>query len=376
MSSTDPRDELKAALLRTSRRVGGQATLWSQAVAERLGLAGIDVECLDLLLTEGSATVGHLAELTGLTTGSATRMVDRLEQAGFVRRFPDPADRRRVLVEVVPGVEAKLGALHDSFHGAQTELIERYSDDQLRLLADFMTQFEAVMKQETAKMRAPSGGEDEGGSYAAPIGGVTRGRLIFVSGAPKISVRGDATLKELYRASFEGPVPRMRVRDGIVTVHYPRLGWLDWRTQIAGQTIDASGHWRKDRGEIALNPAIPWAIELRGGVSKLSVDARVLRLESFELRGGASQVSLTLPAPLGVVPISVRGGMNNIEIERPEGAAMVLELHGGVNQAVVDGEAHTGRGQLSLQTPGADQAPNRYEIDVSGGIGKVVVTTR
>jgi DNA-binding MarR family transcriptional regulator len=82
MSSSVSRDELVLAVLRAIRRESSQAALFSQAVAERLGLAGTDVECLEVLQEEGRLTVGRLAELTGLTTGSATRMVDRLEQAG------------------------------------------------------------------------------------------------------------------------------------------------------------------------------------------------------------------------------------------------------------------------------------------------------
>ncbi len=104
MSSSDPRDELIAAVLRAVRKESSQATVFSQSVAERLGLAGTDVECLEILEDEGRLTVGRLAEVTGLTTGSATRMVDRLEQAGWVRRVPDPTDRRRVLVEPAPGI--------------------------------------------------------------------------------------------------------------------------------------------------------------------------------------------------------------------------------------------------------------------------------
>ena len=80
MSSDASRDELVAAVLRVIRKGASQTALFSQAVAERLGLAGTDVECLDVLLVEGRLTVGRLAELTGLTTGSATRMVDRLFQ--------------------------------------------------------------------------------------------------------------------------------------------------------------------------------------------------------------------------------------------------------------------------------------------------------
>jgi DNA-binding MarR family transcriptional regulator len=357
-------------------KASSAGALFGQALAQRLGLAPIDVECLDVLNDEGGMAIGRLSELTGLTTGSATRMVDRLEQAGYVRRVPDPADRRRVQVELVPGIDQKWAALHAPLTGAQRDLVSSYKDDQLTLLADFLDRSADVARREVARMHTPGDETGEGGGFAAPVGGVTSGRLVFISGAPRISVRGDTALKELCRARFEGPVPRMRVRDGVVTVSYPRFGWFDWRAQVAGQSIDASAHRRKDQGEIALNPAIPWAVELRGGVSKLIVDARVLRLQSFDLHGGASQVDLMLPVPVGVVPIRVEGGMNNIELERPAGVAMVLELRGGVNQAIVDGETHKGTGRLSLQTPGADKAADRYEIELSGGISKVVVTTR
>jgi DNA-binding MarR family transcriptional regulator len=376
MSSGTPRDELVATVLRTIRKGASQTALFSQAVAERLGLAGTDVECLDVLLLEGRLTVGRLAELTGLTTGSATRMVDRLEQACFVKRVPDPADRRRVLVEPVPGLSAKLGALHDSIRKAQVEVVERYDDEQLELLIDFLVRTGEILPIETAKMRAPSEEAGAGGNYAAPLAGVTSGRLVFLSGAPRISVRGDPSLTELYRATFAGPVPRMRVRGGVVTVSYPRLGWFDWRAQVAGQHVDASAHWRKDTGEIALNGTIPWAIELRGGVSSWAADLRTIRLESFELRGGASKIELLLSRPEGIVPIRITGGISRVSIERPVGVAAGLTFRGGASEVLVDGEPYKGTGQLSLQTPGADQAADRYEIDVSGGASKISISAR
>lgn len=375
MSSDVSRDELVAAALLVTRKVGSQAALFSQAVADRLGLAGTDVECLDVLLVEGRLTVGRLAELTGLTTGSATRMVDRLEQSGFVRRVADPVDRRRVLVEPVAGLDAKLGALHDSIRRAQTEAIERYDDDQLRLLVDFGEGMGKVLVAETIKMRAPSDEAGAGGSYAAPVGGATSGHLIFVSGAPNIVVRGDSSLVELYKARFNGPVPRMRVRDGVVTVGYPRFAWFDWRAQIADQNVDVSAHWRNDRGEIALNTAVPWSVELRGGASKLSADLRNIRLVSFEMRGGASKIDLHLPVPTGIVPIRITGGMSRLQIQRPAGVAAGLEVRGGVSEVTVDGEVFKGRGQLSLQTPGAADTPDRYEIEVVGGASKLIIST-
>jgi DNA-binding MarR family transcriptional regulator len=376
MSSDGPRDELVAAVLRAVRKESGQAVLFSQAVAERVGLAGTDIECLEVLQDEGRGTVGRLAELTGLTTGSATRMVDRLEQAGYVKRVADPADRRRVVVEPATGLSARFGALHAPIARAQTEVIERYDDDQLRVLIDFLDRSSEVARVETARMRAPSEEADAGGSYAAPVGGVTNGRLIFLSGAPRMKVRGDATLTELYRAEFAGPVPRMRVRGGVVTVAYPHFGWFDWRAQVAGQAVVASAHWRKDAGEIALNARVPWSIELRGGVSEWIADLRALRLESFELRGGASKIELLLPRPVGVVQIRVYGGISRVSIERPLGVAAGLEVRGGITEAVVDGETHKGAGRLSIQTPGASESPDRYEIEVSGGVSKLLIAAR
>jgi DNA-binding MarR family transcriptional regulator len=377
VSSASSREELIEAVLQASRKGHAQAALFSQAVADRLGLAGTDIECLDVLGQEGRLTVGRLAELAGLTTGSATRMVDRLEQAGYVRRLPDPADRRRVLVEPVAEKLAKVGALHDSLRKTGRELIAGYDDAQLAAIASYLEGSVEVTRAEAARLREPAGPDEiEGGSYAAPVGGTSSGRLVFVSGAPRISVRGDASLEELYHAQFRGPIPRVRVREGTVTVSYVRTSWLNWRGQLAGQAVDVSGHWRDDRGEIVLNATVPWAIELRGGASKLIVDARTLRLQSFDLHGGASHVQMTLPAPEGSVRIALAGGMNRIELERPAGVAMAIDLSGGVLQAIVDGAAHRATGHLALHTPGAGTARDRYEVELSGGISKLEVKTR
>jgi DNA-binding MarR family transcriptional regulator len=70
---------------------------------DEVGLNSTDFASLCLLLLNGPAPAGRLAALTGLTTGAVTGLVDRLERAGFVRREPDPADRRKVII--VPDAE-------------------------------------------------------------------------------------------------------------------------------------------------------------------------------------------------------------------------------------------------------------------------------
>jgi len=70
----------------------------SLLAAEALGLAPTDLVGMCLLQLHGPATPGWLAEMTGLSTGAVTGVVDRLERAGYVTRARDPHDRRRVIV--------------------------------------------------------------------------------------------------------------------------------------------------------------------------------------------------------------------------------------------------------------------------------------
>ena len=69
------------------------------ATAQAVGLGPTDLYAVGTLSFYGRMTSGELAAKTGLTTGATTRLIDRLEQRGLVRRVADPDDRRRVLVE-------------------------------------------------------------------------------------------------------------------------------------------------------------------------------------------------------------------------------------------------------------------------------------
>ena len=84
-----------AASLRT---FAARALVYNLLAAEALGLAPADLVCMCLLQLHGPATPGWLAEMTGLSTGAVTGVVDRLERAGYVTRARDPQDRRRVIV--------------------------------------------------------------------------------------------------------------------------------------------------------------------------------------------------------------------------------------------------------------------------------------
>lgn len=146
LSRTKARDALLQELEEAMRRSSAQGVLYGQTVANVAGIANSDLECMDILYLEGRVTAGRLAEVTGLTTGAITGVVDRLEKAGLVRRERDETDRRKVFIAVVPDAAMKIGQFYVPMQQAMEKVFGGYSDEQLRLLLRFANEgYKAVL---------------------------------------------------------------------------------------------------------------------------------------------------------------------------------------------------------------------------------------
>lgn len=348
------------SVIRSLRRVNLQGSFFGQTVAIRFGLSESDVEALEVLIDTGAATAGRLSELMGLSSGAVTRVIDRLEQAGYVRRVPDPADRRRVVVELVPEKMAAVEATMARFGEKSASEIARYTDTELAVINDFLTRMAEVTRDEANAMRdTPERAGGSASEYSAPIGGLSRARLLFRSGANELLIRGSTDFEDLYRAKFDGPVPQVRLRDGIVSIQYK--GRLQW-------------DWRDRRADVSLNAGMPWDVEIVGGSSKMQGKFAQTDVRSFELTGGIDQLRLTLGRPVGVVPIRLAGGSNNARFERPTGTHVQLRMSGGAAGVEFDRQrlGATGGGTL-LETTGAAEAHDRFEIEVTGGANRITV---
>jgi len=149
------RERLLDELAGVSRRYIASYALFNQAVADHLGLHPTDLQCLNLLTLErGPVTSGRIAEMTGLTTGSATRLVDRLEKAGYVVRERDVQDRRRVLVATVPERIAEFGRMWDRLGGGWSALFEELDDAELAVVIGHMRRTVEFGAQQVARLRA------------------------------------------------------------------------------------------------------------------------------------------------------------------------------------------------------------------------------
>ncbi len=146
------REDLEKEVMVAARDQGIGSVLFRNALGRKLGVNVTDNECLSFLTIQGVATPSELAHYTGLTTGSTTAMLDRLEKAGFIMRKPNPKDRRGVLIEVNKKWMAAAGPLVAGIQSAHRELLGSYSDKELIVIADFLKRFTYNVHEHTKKI--------------------------------------------------------------------------------------------------------------------------------------------------------------------------------------------------------------------------------
>lgn len=150
------RAELTQAFLEAGRHLSTATVVLHQALAEQLGLSSADHKYVGMLMETGPITAGELAELTGLTTGAVTGIIDRLERAGLVERVRDPHDRRRVIVQPrEPDAESQRRAMEvfGPFGGAMAAFAAEFTVEELELLVRFMQRSHDVLLQEARNVR-------------------------------------------------------------------------------------------------------------------------------------------------------------------------------------------------------------------------------
>jgi DNA-binding MarR family transcriptional regulator len=136
------------------RELSNAVIFFHEAVASHLGMSAAEWKCLGLLEQHGSATASRLAELSGFTTGAITGIVDRLEQAGYVRREPNPKDRRSVIVQPrhLKQLKERVVPIFQSLGRAMAEIAVDYSPEELAAIAKFFRETTEVLHNETAKL--------------------------------------------------------------------------------------------------------------------------------------------------------------------------------------------------------------------------------
>src|SRR5487761_157931 len=158
-SKKSNRRELLNKLWNLGRKMSTQTVFLHQAIAQSVGLNATDTKCMDLILQGpgGSVTAGWLSEMTGLTTGAITHILDRLEKREVIERVRDTRDRRKVFVRVRPANLEPLIPKYENVGKAYMSLAEQYNDKDLQLICGYLEKTSEISERELAKMVSANG---------------------------------------------------------------------------------------------------------------------------------------------------------------------------------------------------------------------------
>ena len=162
------RNDVTEGMLRAGRGLGNASAMLNHACAERLGLHATDWECVGLLdeARPEALTAGRLAELTGLTTGAITGVIDRLEAKGFVRRVRDPADRRRVNVELQEGSLDAAQPILSGMIGDMIALQAEFPTEDVARFVELLDRAASILRSHALALRRERA-PDRGGQASA-----------------------------------------------------------------------------------------------------------------------------------------------------------------------------------------------------------------
>jgi DNA-binding MarR family transcriptional regulator len=126
------------------RKFIAASIFFNARAAEKVGLNLTDMQMLHILQLEGPCTPSRLAEWTGLSSGGVTVALDRLEKAGYIRRGPNPADRRSLLITLLPVRLRKLAGMYEGVEAETRERLDLLSPGDLDAVVRFFEAMGAV----------------------------------------------------------------------------------------------------------------------------------------------------------------------------------------------------------------------------------------
>jgi DNA-binding MarR family transcriptional regulator len=128
-----------------------------EQVARRAKINRTDLRCLDVITNSESMSAGELARLTGITTGGITVVLNRLEDAGYLKRVAHPDDRRRIFVKPTAKAKRLIERLYGDLGRVARERLERMPSADIRVISTFLDQARALNQAHAAELskRAP-----------------------------------------------------------------------------------------------------------------------------------------------------------------------------------------------------------------------------
>ena len=126
-----------------------------EAIGRKAGLSGTDHKYLGFLIEKGQMTAGELSNLTGLTTGAVTGLIDRFEKKKLVKRQFAADDRRKVIIEPnTKNIMALFVPLYKEFRNKSEKLTASFSNKEIKTLEIYFLKAIEIMNETTSALRS------------------------------------------------------------------------------------------------------------------------------------------------------------------------------------------------------------------------------
>jgi DNA-binding MarR family transcriptional regulator len=150
---------MESEVLQQIRRLSQQYAYTSiqmhETIARKAGFSGTDHKYLGFFLKEGSMTAGELSNLTGLTTGAVTGLIDRFEKKNLVKRKFSKDDRRKVIIEPnTKKIMDLFAPLYKEFRSKSEKLLASFSDKEVEILETYFLKAIDIMNETTTDLNS------------------------------------------------------------------------------------------------------------------------------------------------------------------------------------------------------------------------------
>lgn len=203
--------------------------------------------------------------------------------------------------------------------------------------------------------------------FTQPLQGATSADVDIHFGIGRLNIGALQDSQDLIKGSLtlnpgESPVQSFRL-EGSKAVYNLRsegisTGWF------MGQS------YRSKIWDLKLNPHIPIYLAVHGGASQTQMDLSGLKLSGLEYTLGVGQGQVILP-DRGNFDVVVHGGVGQFTIIVPTGMEARVEMSGWLGSTNFRGSYQ--RNDHTITTPGFQNATNRVDMKVEGGIGQITI---
>ena len=203
-----------------------------------------------------------------------------------------------------------------------------------------------------------------------PLDGATSAYVEVHHGAGRLTVGAGAGPNELAAGEFRGGLEYQAERSGDslrVNMNISAREWGFWAQPW---------HWWGPGGaldwNVRFNDDIPLSLKFETGATEMRLDLTDLRVTDLEIKTGASETTLTLPARAGFTRMKLESGAASLKVRVPQGVAARIRAKTGIADVKVD-TTRFPRAEGAYQSPDYDTAANKVDMDIETGVASVYI---